>query len=403
MQQKNCWIRVRNNMAKVIFHIDLNAYFANAEVIRNSSLEGQPIVVGGLSKRSVVCTASYEARAYGVHSAMPLHEALRLCPDLIVVQGDHDYYKELSKKFFAFIKTYTPFVEIASIDECYADMSEVIKNYERPLDLAWEIQQRLKDELRLKCSIGIGPTKFLAKMASDRYKPLGIYVIRKQELDKKLWPLPIGDMMGIGKKTAPILIQHGIETIGDLVKDENYAIVRPILGKHTLQMIQKAKGISSDRIEFSNTVQSISQSTTFVSDIEEYNELVGILRKLALSLAKRAKQKAMSGKLISLSIRYFDFRNVVRSITVEEYMQDADRIFEIALSLFDENYEDIPIRHLGLGLGSLKSDQERVDQLSLFNYESKYKKLDILDELNKDILGSKLVYASSLLDEKKEK
>lgn len=152
--------------------------------MRNSALAGQPLAISGLSRRAVVSTASYEARKYGVHSAMPLHQALEKCPDLVVVQGDYAWYEQLSERFLSFIRSITPLVEQASIDECYADMSEVIRAYKRPLDLAWIIQKRLYEELKLPCSIGIGPNKFLAKMASDMHKPMGITILRKQKLRK---------------------------------------------------------------------------------------------------------------------------------------------------------------------------------------------------------------------------
>lgn len=389
-------------MAKVIFHIDLNAYFASAEVLRNSALEGQPIVVGGLSKRSVVCTASYEARAYGVQAAMPLHEAYQKCPNLVVVEGDHAYYNELSKKFFAFVKTYSPYVEIASIDECFVDMSEAIKRYKRPLDLAWEIQQKLYQTLHLKCSIGIAPTKFLAKIASDRYKPMGIYVIRKQEIKSKVWTLPIKEMLGIGKKTTPLLIKAGIETIGDLAKEENRNLVYQCLGKQAYETLQKIRGNSSDEIHYSHSIQSISQSTTINHDVEDYAEISQILRTLAGSLSKRAKGKHTSGKLISISIRYYDFRNVVRSIGIDHYTNETTVLYENAISLFDENAEDIPIRHLGIALGTLQSDKEIIDQLSLFQNYTNPEKVNILETLNKEITGKPLVYASALIKEKQE-
>lgn len=383
-------------MAKVIFHIDLNSYFVSAEILRNRALEGQPVVVGGLSKRSVVCTASYEARSYGVHAAMPLHEAYKKCPDLVVLEGDFDHYKRVSKQFFDFIKTYSPFVEIASIDECFVDMSEVIKQYQRPLDLAWEIQQQLNEKLHLKCSIGIAPNKFLAKMASDRYKPMGIYVIRKQELNTKLWPLPIDQMFGIGKKTAPLLIKEGITTIGDLVKPENAETVRKLLGKQAPSTIQNVLGNGSDEIHFSRTMQSISQSTTINHDVESYEEITQTLRRLAKSLANRAKEKELSGKLISISIRYHDFRNVVRSANVDYYTNEESDLYENALLLFDQHGENLPIRHLGITLGSLYSDKVKVNQLSLFTPKQGPKQ-DILKELNKEVDGSKLVFASSLV------
>ena len=145
---------------RVIFHVDINAYFASAELLKNSALEGQPVAVAGLSRRSVVSTASYEARAYGVHSAMPLHEALRKCPDLIVVQGDYQWYEELSRRFFDFLRRYTLSVEPASIDEGYMDVTETIRRYRRPLDLAWQIQQGLYDELRLRSASAWPPINF---------------------------------------------------------------------------------------------------------------------------------------------------------------------------------------------------------------------------------------------------
>ncbi|MFV0393421.1 MAG: Y-family DNA polymerase, partial [Coprobacillaceae bacterium] len=288
-----------------------------------------------------------------------------------------------------------------SIDECYVDMSEQIKNYKRPLDLAWEIQQKLKEELKLKCSIGIAPTKFLAKMASDRYKPMGIYVIRKQEVEDKLWPLPIRDMLGIGKKTAPLLVKNGVETIGDLLKSENQAAVHHYLGKQTYQILQQIQGNSSNEINFSHTVQSISQSTTINHDVEDYAEIAQILKRLAQSLSGRAKSKSVSGKLISLSIRYHDFRTVVRSVNIDGYTNDQNKLYENAISLFDEHAEELPIRHLGIGLGSLQSDSQRIDQLSLF-VVNKEEKVNVLEELNKEISGKPLVYASSLLDKNKK-
>ena len=178
-------------MARVLFHIDLNAFFANAEILRNSSYEDVPLVVGSLSRRGVVSTASYSARELGIHSAMPMSQALQICPQLIVLPVDFEWYEQLSQKFFNYIRKYSPYIEPVSIDECFVDVTQVIKKYPRPLDLAWQIQKGLKEETGLSCSIGVGPNRFLAKMASDMRKPMGITVLRKQEIAKKLWPLPI--------------------------------------------------------------------------------------------------------------------------------------------------------------------------------------------------------------------
>jgi DNA polymerase-4 len=213
-----------------IFHIDLNAFFAEVEVLRNPALKGKAIAVSGHSRRSVVSTASYEARKFGVHSAMPVSEALRLCPELIIVEGHFADYEDFSQRFIAFLRTFSDKVEQASIDEAYVDMTECINNEDYPLDLAVRLQKRLLDEVSLKCSIGVAPNKFLAKMASGLRKPMGIVVLRAEEVPVKLWPLPIDDMYGIGKKTAPRLHELGIHTIGDLANHQDDAALRKVLG-----------------------------------------------------------------------------------------------------------------------------------------------------------------------------
>ncbi|NBK97698.1 MAG: DNA polymerase IV [Erysipelotrichia bacterium] len=386
-------------MARVIFHVDLNAYYASAEVVRNSALQGQPVVVGSLSKRGVICTASYEARKYGVRSAMPLYQALQLCPDLVIVKGDHDYYSKLSKQFFAFLKTYTHFIEIASIDECYMDVSDIIKNYKRPLDLAWEIQEQLLQKLKLPCSIGVAPNKFLAKMASDMRKPLGITVLRKHEIKTKLWPLSIDDMFGVGKKSAKLLKQMNIMTIGDFADPQNEKQIIKLLGKVGPSLIENARGNGNDQLVYNTSVQSISQSTTINHDVFDYEECKNVLSILTKSLVKRAKIDGITGKMVSISIRYHDFRNIVRSINLDYSTNDFNIILENALLLFDQHYEDIPLRHLGVGLGSLSSKEKTMEQLNLFKVANK-PKIDVLEELNKQLGSGKLVYASTLLKEK---
>lgn len=380
---------------KVIFHIDLNSFYASAELLKNSALEGQPVVVAGLHRRSVVSTANYEAREYGVHSAMPIHMALEKCPDLVIVQGDYAWYEELSERFFRYIRTFTPLIEPASIDECYMDATEIIKAYKRPLDLAWTIQQKVLEDLHLPCSIGIGPNKFLAKMASDMRKPLGITVLRRQEIARKLWPLPISQMWGIGSKSAPILMNNGIETIGDLANPNNETKILTLLGKHSYQFIQNARGYDQTPLSYNHSVQSISQSTTLDRDIQEYDEVRTVFIRLADALAKRAKEENVQGSLISTSIRYYDFTNTVRSISLETPINDAKSLLENALLLFDKYNNGKPIRHLGIGLGSLISSTKNIRQLNLFQ-TLKQPDYDIVEELNKKLPGARLKRASDV-------
>ncbi len=384
---------------RVIFHIDLNSFFASAEVLKNSALEGQPVVVAGMHRRSVVSTASYEARNYGVHSAMPLHMALEKCPQLVVVQGDYAWYEELSRRFFNYVKRFSPYLEPASIDECYIDVTEAIRAYKRPLDLAWRIQKGVYEDLRLPCSIGVGPNKFLAKMASDMRKPMGITVLRRQEIERKLWPLSIADMFGIGKKTVPLLERQGIYTIGDFANPANEAKIMALMGKHAYQLIQNARGFGSNRLDYNTSVQSISQSTTLDTNIVEYEEVKSVFKRLANKLSQRAKQEDLRGALISISIRYADFTNAVRSTTISEYTNDADVLLEHALLLFDQHNNGKEIRHLGIGLGSLFSKMRTVDQINLFQdvKAEPTDSTDILKQLNKQLSTGKLMKASELL------
>ena len=210
-------------MSKVILHIDLNAFFVRCEELKNPSLEGKPVIIGHVGRGGIVSTCSYAAREYGVKSGMPTYEALLKCKDAIVLGVDFEYYHEKSRQFFAFLKKYTTLVEPASVDECFADFSDVLKNEKQPLVFIRNMQKDLYKETGLKCSIGVAPTKFLAKMASDMKKPLGLVVIRKRDAKKMLSPLPIEDFFGIGKKTSPHLRALGINTIGDLIKriDDN--------------------------------------------------------------------------------------------------------------------------------------------------------------------------------------
>lgn len=389
-------------MGRVIFHIDLNAFYASAEVLRNSALENQPVVVAGLSRRGVVCTASYKAREMGVKSAMPIQQAIQLCPDLIVLPGDFQWYEQCSKRFFDFIRKFTPYVEPASVDECYCDVTEIIKNYKRPLDLAWLIQKRLFDELGLPCSIGVAPNRFLAKMASDMRKPMGISILRIQEIQKKLWPLSIREMQGIGSKTAPILIENGIETIGDLANPDNENKVMRLLGKQGYTRILNARGQDSNQLVYSSGNQSLSQSTTLDKDLYEYDEIKTVFRSLAQSLSKRCKLDNTRGKLLSISIRYSDFTTIVRSTQLENYTNEADVLLENAFLLFGRNNNSgEPIRHLGIGLASFYLEGKSVDQIGLFNQELIVDTDKVLDELNKQLHGAKLVYAADLLKKPK--
>ena len=387
-------------MARVIFHVDLNAFFASAEEIKNPSLKGKPVAVGSMSKRGVLSTANYKAREYGVHSAMPVYMALEKCPELIIVQGDYNYYRSLSRQFFAYLNRFTHQIEPASIDECYMDVTEVIRKYPRPMDLAFQIQDGVYQELGLTVSIGVAPTKFLAKMASDMRKPQGITILRKSDIPLKLWPLPIDDLYGIGKKTAPILKEKGIKTIGDFAAPENQEIVLKITGKSGYGLLQCVYGKSSDQLSFSTTQKSISISRTYAVDIYTMEELLTKIRNLVDELSKKMIRDNQMGKQISLTLRDTEFHNAVRSTTLDHYTNSYPQILQAVENLADQYFEPIGYRHIGIHVGSLKYADQIVEQISLF--ETPIQNTDmIVERLNRSIDSKVFMKASDLL--KKDK
>lgn len=388
-------------MAKVYFHIDLNAFFANAECLLDPSLKGKPIAVSGTTRRSVVSTCSYEARAFGVHSAMPIGQAQQLCKDLIIVEPHYNFYQELSKQFISIVSEYASDLEQASIDECYADVTETIYRYEKPLDLAWLIQKRVLQETGIPCSIGVAPNMLLAKMASDMKKPMGITVLRIRDVKQKMWPLPIGDMRGIGNKTIPLLEDLGIHTIGDLANYKKIEDLKPIFGKNTEEMIEKVHGYDHREIISERDEKSIGVSETMLEDVTDYDEIRGLFRSLSRKLSGRLRSSLKAGKHISIRLCYYDFRNVDRSTNLTDPIFKADEIFVHAMSLFDDNWDEEALRLVGITMSDLQEDSQIMKQMNLFDERenSKEETIDILSDLNRQLGTKAFVRASSILKE----
>ena len=387
-------------MSRVYFHIDLNAFFANAEILLDPELKGRPLAVSGHTRRSVVSTASYEARAFGVHSAQSVQEALKLCPDLVIREGHYGWYLELSKQFMSIVRSYTELVEQASIDECYADVTDVIMRYPRPLDLAWQMQQRILSETGIPCSIGVGPNMFLAKMASDMKKPMGITVLRIRDVPEKMWPLDIGDMRGVGKKTLPVLKDMGINTIGDLAHYPQPEELRSVFGKNTDNVIRRAAGYDQREMVFEWDARSMGVSETLLEDVTDYEEIRGLFRILARKLSSRLKAEHKTGSRVQIRICYYNFSNADRSRKLDVNIWKQEDLFREAMALFDENYEEgEAVRLLGLSVSALKADDAAVMQMNLFDdaASSKAETPEILADLNRQLGTRSFVRASSLL------
>ena len=245
----------------------MNCFFASCEIAEDPSLNGKPLIIArdDVFRKSIILTATYEARKYGIYTTMLVKDAIKLCPNVVIREPDYQLYSYYSKKFFDYLRTITNKIEPMSIDEGYLDVTDVCKNVSA-IELAQRIQKTLLDEFRLPCSIGIAPNKFLAKMASDMKKPLGITILRKREVEQKLWPLPINNMMGVGKKTAPRLESIGIKTIGDVAKFKNIELLKKTVGPAmTEYLINKSYGIDDSKVIYDSfeDVSSVSNSSTF--------------------------------------------------------------------------------------------------------------------------------------------
>ena len=394
-------------MSKIILHIDLNAFFVRCEELKNPSLEGKPVIIGRVGRGGIVSTCSYAARKFGVKSGMPTYEALLKCKNAIVLDGDYHYYSEKSKQFFAFMKGYTNLIEPASVDECFCDFTNVLKDEKEPLVFLRNMQKDLYKETGLKCSIGVAPTKFLAKMASDMKKPLGLTVIRKRDAKKMLAPLQIEDFFGIGKKTSPHLRALGINTIGDLIKriDEEDPEMKKVLGKFYFVISDWINGKGDDEI---NTEpfdpKSVGHSTTLFSDAVSIEELEKPLRELSEEVSRDARKSGKKGKTVQLVLKDNEFKVINRSKRLSQLSNSFDDIFNTAMELLKENYDGRPTRLIGVTLQQLKNPKETYEQLSIFdNYEQIKEENEtrlLIGDLNRQMHKSVFKTAADHLKEK---
>ena len=389
-------------MGRVIFHIDINAFFTSAEEIKHPEYEGLAIAIGSMSKRSVLSTANYKAREKGVHSAMPVYQALSLCPELIIVKGDYNYYRMLSAKFFQYLKRYTSKIEPASIDECYMDVTDIIQKYKRPMDLAYQIQNGVYETIGLNVSIGVAPNRFLAKMASDMRKPKGITILRISEIPSKLWPLPIEEFHGIGKKTIPELHKIGIQTIGDFAAEENEDKILRLMKNNGYAQIQKARGHSSAKLHYSTTHKSLSVSRTYLNDSYTLSEMLDKAKDICQELSRRLMQENQKGKLVSISLRDLDFNTIVRSKPVSQFTNNYNMIYGVVQSLLEENFEAVGYRFMAVQMASLQNADRIIDQMNLFEAPIEDSKV-IIDQLNKEFDKNVFMSAADLLKNRGKK
>ena len=391
----------------MIFHIDLNAYFASAAVCVEPELAGKPLVITRDNPRSIITTASYQARALGIHSAMPLFQARKLCPDVIVREPDFNLYNKLSNQFFAIVASYSPIMAVGSIDECYVDVTSLFKNgeYDNPYELALKIQQEVYQKLSLECSIGISHNKFLAKMASDLKKPMGITILTKKNLREVMWPLDIACFYGIGKKTQAVLKAQNINTIQDLANYHNYDLLTSIFKNRAFIIYRHANGIDTQPVIGKEKLSSVGNSTTLDQFSNDQNYLEDTLASLASHVSTRAKKRELISNSISITIKYKNGQTITRQTIITNFTNDFEDIISTAKMLFDAHYNGMHVRLLGVSLNNTIEIKNYNQQLSLFDKTHETNKKNdvdtLIDKINQDS-NLKVIKASQLEQKKKE-
>jgi DNA polymerase IV len=356
-------------MFRVIFHLDMDAFYASVEQRDNPSLRGKPVIVGGPpTQRGVVCAASYEARRFGVRSAMPSVTAGRLCPKGIFVRPRMDHYREESRQIMAIAARTGALIEQVSIDEAYLDLSSVCQGAEpddcllRAVPLAKELKQRIQIERRLTASIGIAANKLLAKLASDFNKPNGLTLVPDRDKVLFLRPMPIRVIHGVGKVTEQALNRAGVRTVGDL--QDYRGDLRALVGSFGAKLKEFAFGEDDRPLELGDEVKSISSEETFLKDTDNRVELRKCLRGQAAEISGTLKRRRLAAKTVQVKLRYGDFTTLTRQITVEGPITEPEEIYRLGCFLLArEKLVSRPLRLIGLGVSGL--DQAATRQLLL--------------------------------------
>lgn len=351
-----------------ILHIDMDAFYAAIEQLDNSKLKGKPVIVGGdPAKRGVVSTCSYEARQYGVRSAMPLREAYRRCPHGIFVPVRSSRYEEVSKAIMEILFEYTPLVEPISLDEAFLDLTDSEVIFGPAEQIAKKIVSRIETEIGLSASAAVAPNKFLAKLGSDLKKPKGFVIINSDNVFGILENLPVSKLWGVGAKTEELLQRMGIMTIGALRKF-NQELLHQKLGEVGLQLYRLAHGIDDRPVVNGGSVKSVGNEVTFQNDTDNYDYLAGVLLALADQVARRLRQQNLKGKIITVKLRDSDFKTVTKQTTLKTATDFEEMIYHEALQLADQlQLGQKKLRLIGVSVSGFDSNDNL--QLSLFENE----------------------------------
>lgn len=379
---------------RIILHIDMDAFFISVEQRDDPSLRCKPAAVCGSLTRSVVTSATYEARPFGIRAGMPVQEAKRRCPGLILVKGNHAKYTETAARIFSIFKQYTPGVEIASIDEAYLDITQSQLLFKSPLHVAQSVKERIKKQEQLTCSVGIAPNKLLAKLGSRLKKPDGLVVLPKEEVGKILEDLPVGELFGIGPRLEEELRSVGVFTCGQLGRFPILPLNRRF-GAIGGRLHDMGLGLDDSPVvpfDQEEDAKSISHSVTLEEDSSDPEVLRKVLFHLSERVSRRMRGGGCYGRRVTLTVRYADFYTFSKQKTLAQLINSGNEIYRHALQIFESILHPQPIRLLGVGVSHLKKEW---CQLPLFERrEKKDALLNTMDRVNDRFGDWALTWAS---------
>jgi len=375
--------------SRQIIHVDMDAFYASVEQLDNPELIGKPVIVGGdPKKRGVVSAASYEVRKFGVHSAMPMSQAIRLCPNAIVLPVRMKRYVELSKEIHTIFKQFTPQIEPISLDEAFLDVTGSLRLFGSAEKIGRDIKHQIKKQLGLVASVGIAANKFLAKLASDLEKPDGFVIITEENKQQILGPLPVSRIWGVGKVTEKALTSKGIDTVKQL-QETPADILRNIFGDQTSHMLRLAQGVDNREVESSREAKSISSEQTFATDIDDKDILLDVLLHQVEDVAHRLRLNDLEAKTITLKLRYDDFRTITRSNTVDHPTNITEILLQEAEQVFLKWHKKSAgaLRLVGFGASGLQKAGSGQHQLFTEPEQEKQKRLDEAFDAIRDKFG----------------
>jgi len=372
-----------------IIHVDMDAFYASVEQLDKPNLIGKPVIVGGAAdKRGVVSAASYEARKFGVHSAMPMSQAIRLCPNAVVLPVRMERYAELSQQIRSIFQKFTPRIEPISLDEAFLDVTGSLRLFGSAEKIGRAIKDRIKEQLGLVASVGIAANKFMAKLASDLDKPDGFVVINEKDKQRILDPLPVSRVWGVGKVTEKALKSSGINTIKQL-RQAPPQTLRSIFGDQTAHVLRLAHGVDDRPVESSREAKSISGERTFAKDIDDKAVLLDVLLHQVEDVAQRLRFNNLEAKTITLKLRYGDFRTITRSSTFDHPTNTTKTLWQEAQKVFQQWLKKSagPLRLIGFGVSGLQRVGSGQQELFPESDRKKQKRLDEAFDKIRDKFG----------------